>query len=95
MKSGVVCDDRGRILLPKDLREEYGEKFIIAKAPGEVVLIPVPKDPLKDLRELGKKLPKDMSVADLKKLARELALKEVLEEEKEREQLRKKLQKKR
>jgi len=80
----TICDDRGRIVLSREIREEYGEKFFIVKSLGEVVLIPVPEDPLKTLREEGKKLPKSLSVADLKKIARESALKEILEEAEER-----------
>lgn len=83
----VKLDDRGRILIAKKIREKYGDEFMLVEAPGEIVLLPVPKDPLKDLQELGKKLPKDMSVKDLKKMAQELALKEVLDEEKERQEL--------
>jgi len=82
-------DDRGRLLLPKESRDRYGDEFMVVEALGEIVLIPVPKDPLKALREEGKKLPKDMSVKDLKKLAHELALKELMDEVKEHEKLRK------
>lgn len=88
--ANVKLDDRGRLLLTKEIREKYGDEFVIVEAPGEIVLLPVPKDPLKSLREEGKKLPKDMSVKDLKKMARKLALKEVLDEAKEREELQKK-----
>ena len=87
----IECDDRGRILLTKDVRELYGKEFVLVKAPREVVLIPVPKDPLKTLREEGRKLPKSMSVADLKKLGRQLAVKEAMDEMKERGELRRKL----
>ncbi|MBI2583279.1 MAG: hypothetical protein HYW25_01305 [Candidatus Aenigmarchaeota archaeon] len=85
------CDERGRVVLPKELRDEFGEEYVIVRLPGEILFKPIPKgDPLRALREEGKKLPKDMSVADLKRQARELALEEVLEEEEEREELRRK-----
>lgn len=40
------------------------------------------KDPLKALREEGKKISKGVSVSEMKKKARDLALKEILEEAK-------------
>jgi DNA-binding transcriptional regulator/RsmH inhibitor MraZ len=90
----IECDDRGRILLPKDVRNAYGEEFVLVKAPNEIVLIPVPKDPLKTLQEEGKKLPKDVSVAELKKLAHDLATEQALERARRHENLGKKLAKK-
>ncbi|MBI2579813.1 MAG: hypothetical protein HYW27_02835 [Candidatus Aenigmarchaeota archaeon] len=82
-------DERGRLLIEKNIRDKYGDEFAVFEALGEIVLIPVPKDPLKALREEGKKLPKNMSVKELKVMARELALKEVLDEIDEREKMRK------
>ncbi len=89
----VKLDERGRLLLAKEIREEYGDEFVVVRSIGELVLIPVPKDPLKALRMEGKKLPEDMSVKDLKSLARNLILKEVMDEADEREEMRKRLQK--
>lgn len=85
MTQTIACDERGRILLAKDVREKYGNKFVIVKAPGELVLLPIPKNPLKALREEGKKIPKGVSVSEMKKKARDLALKEIIEETKELE----------
>ena len=74
----VECDDKGRVVLPKEVRSRYGGKFYVVSAPGEVVLIPVPKDPIKVLRQEGKKLPKGLSIKQLKEIARKSAKKEVL-----------------
>lgn len=77
----VRCDERGRVVMPKAVRDEFGEEYVVVRLPGEVLFKPVPKgDPVKALHEEGKKLPKGMSVAELKKQARELALGESLEE---------------
>ena len=79
---GVLkCDERGRLVLPQAVRKSYGEAFYLARARGRLILIPVTKDPMKDLEEIGKKLPPHLSVHDLKKRGRDLALKEVLEEQ--------------
>jgi len=67
------CDDRGRIYLEKEIREEYGKTFILIRAPDELILLPIPKHPLKHFQELGKKLPK-LSLQSLKKEIRKQAL---------------------
>ena len=85
----LKLDDKGRILLAKEIRKKYGDEFALVEAPHELVLLPIPKDPLKALRAEGKKLPKGMNVHELKKKARQLALKEILDEAKKRRQFRK------
>lgn len=72
------CDDKGRLLLPKDIRERYGGRFVLVQMPKEVILLPIPKDPLAALRAEGKKIPKGVSIAMLRKKAREDALREAL-----------------
>ena len=74
----VELDDKGRLVIEKEIREKYGKKFELFEALGEIVLIPVPDDPVKSMEDEGKKLPKKMSVADLKVKAREIALKEAM-----------------
>ena len=44
-------DERGRLYLPKDVRERFGEKYRIVELPSHVALFPVDDDPLKGLRE--------------------------------------------
>ncbi len=70
------CDSKGRLYLKEALRTRYGEKFIIVETPKSVLLLPVPKDPIKDLSEIGKAL-KGRSLKDLKKHIRQSAVKEV------------------
>lgn len=79
--NAVKLDERGRLLLAKEIREKYGDKFFIVEALNEIVLIPIPKDPLKTLREEGKKLPKNLSIPEIKRLTREQAVKETIEEQ--------------
>jgi len=66
MKTEVLkCDERGRLYLKEAVRTRYGEEFILVEAPEEILLLPVPADPLQDLAELGKKLPK-LSLRELR-----------------------------
>ena len=51
--------------LKQSVRSRYGEKFLVLEVPGEIVLIPVPGDPVEDLARLGKPL-KDKSLDALK-----------------------------
>lgn len=48
---GTTTDERGRIYLPKHVRERYGEKYRIVELPTHVVLLPVDEEPLEGLRE--------------------------------------------
>lgn len=49
------CDSKGRLYLKDTIREKYGELFYLVQMPGELLLIPIPKDPIKELAELGSK----------------------------------------
>lgn len=46
-----VDADDGRIYLPKDVRDRFGEHFELVERGDKLVLIPVAKDPLAALRE--------------------------------------------
>lgn len=64
----------GRIYLPKELREKFGEEFELIDRGDRLVLVPQPDDPLEALRE---------EVRDSDKSVEELtdgALAEALEE---------------
>lgn len=47
----VSLDDRGRLTLPKELRERYGEHYQVVQLHDGIKLIPVADDPLDALRE--------------------------------------------
>ncbi len=57
MQQIIRCDSKGRIYLAEEIRSFYGRKFVIVKAPKELILLPVPEDPVKDLEDIGQKLP--------------------------------------
>ncbi len=62
----VVVDRQRRIYLPRKFNEKVGGKFFILKLGNEIRLVPVPRDPAKNLGEIGGKLPKK-SIKQLKK----------------------------
>lgn len=71
------CDQKGRIQLKQAVREKYGEKFVIVEAPDKILLLPVPRDPVRDLEELGRPL-RGISMKALKKRIRARAEEEAL-----------------
>ena len=48
---GTSTDERGRIYLPKEVRERYGDEYRVVQLPTHVALIPIDDDPLEGLRE--------------------------------------------
>jgi len=70
----VTLDDRGRLTIPKQLREEYGERFQVVRLDDGIKLIPVAEDPLEALRDEFADV--DKSADELREGAREQALDE-------------------
>ena len=51
----LECDEKGRVVMPKKMRESFGTKFFAVEVNGKVVFYPVPKDPIGALAKMGKK----------------------------------------
>ena len=64
----------GRIYLPKDLRERFGDRFKLVERGDRLVLIPVPEDPLASLRAVFADV--DGSALELREGGRETTLDE-------------------
>ncbi|WP_254545647.1 AbrB/MazE/SpoVT family DNA-binding domain-containing protein [Halomarina pelagica] len=61
--SDATLDDRGRLTLPKEVRERYGDRYHIVQIHDGIKLIPVAENPLDALRD---------EFADVEKTAEEL-----------------------
>jgi bifunctional DNA-binding transcriptional regulator/antitoxin component of YhaV-PrlF toxin-antitoxin module len=61
--SEATLDDRGRLTLPKELRERYGDRYHIVELHDGIKLVPVAEEPLDALRD---------EFADVEKTATEL-----------------------
>ena len=83
---GSTTDERGRIYLPKDVRERYGEHYRIVELPTHVVLLPVDDDPLEGVREAVGDAFENKSREELKTEALAGAKAEIETELEEREQ---------
>jgi hypothetical protein len=47
----VLLNEEGRIQLPEDVRDQYGEEYRIVQPPRYVALIPIDEDPLEGVHE--------------------------------------------
>ena len=72
--SDVALDDRGRLTLPKEVRERYGNRYHVVQLPDGVKLVPVADDPLEALRDEFADL--DTSADELREKARDAAIDE-------------------
>jgi len=72
--SDIALDDRGRLTLPKEVRERYGDRYHVVQLDDGVKLIPVADDPIAALREEFADVEK--SAEELRGDAREAALDE-------------------
>lgn len=77
-------DERGRIYLPKAVRERFGERYRIVELPSHVALFPVDEDPLEGLREAVGDAFEGRETDELKREAREAISREVEEESRDR-----------
>lgn len=63
-------DERGRLYLPKEVRERFGDRYRIVELPSHVALFPVDDDPLAGLRDAVGDAFDDEAVDALKERAR-------------------------
>ncbi|WP_456395259.1 AbrB/MazE/SpoVT family DNA-binding domain-containing protein [Thermococcus sp.] len=59
-------DSKGRLYIPRSMRERVGKEVYLVETPDGILIIPKPEDPLKELKEIGKSLPK-VSLDELKR----------------------------
>lgn len=72
--SDAILDDRGRLTLPKEMRERYGDHYHIVDLHDGIKLIPIAEDPLDALQDEFADVEK--TADKLREEAREAALDE-------------------
>lgn len=76
----VETDSHGRLYLPSELRQKYGEKFHVVEYEDRIELIPIDEDPLQAVRdEIGDAL-EGKSKEELREEALERAKQEAEED---------------
>ncbi|MFT4891342.1 MAG: bifunctional DNA-binding transcriptional regulator [Halobacteriales archaeon] len=73
MSGEVQVDDRGRITIPKDVRERYGEQYRLVELDSGIKLVPIPDDPVAELRAAASDELRNASLEALEAAAREAA----------------------
>lgn len=79
-------DERGRLYLPKDIRERFGDRYRIIELPSHVALFPVDDDPLKGIRAAVGDAFEGRDVDELKEDARKSISQEIRDETHRRSQ---------
>lgn len=75
----VYADERGRVTLGSKMVGKHGNKFAVISHGKEIVLIPIPKNPLAEFRRLAKGSGiEHFTIKELAKMALEDAEKEAL-----------------
>ncbi|MBU2464605.1 MAG: AbrB family transcriptional regulator [Candidatus Edwardsbacteria bacterium] len=62
----IKSDQRGRICLGKKIVDMYGKDFTLITSASEIILLPAISDPIGELQEQGKKLPKKATIKQLR-----------------------------
>lgn len=65
-------DGQGRLYIPKEVREKYGQKYHIVMYDDRIELIPVADDPLAAVRESAGEL-RDASIEEIREDIEEAA----------------------
>ena len=73
MRGELRTDDRGRVTIPKPVRDRYGERFRLVELDSGIKLVPIPDDPLEELRSAASDDLREASLDDLEAAAREEA----------------------
>ena len=79
-------DERGRIYLPKDVRERFGDQYRIVELPSHIALFPVDEDPLDGIRDAVGDAFAETAADELKSDAREAISREIRAEKQDRSQ---------
>lgn len=70
----ATLDDRGRLTIPKPLREQFGDEYHVVALHDGIKLVPKSDDPMASLREAFADV--DASIEELRESALEAALEE-------------------
>ena len=73
MSGEVRTDDRGRVTIPKEVRDRYGDRYRLVELDSGIKLVPIPDDPLAQLRAAATDEPREASLSDLEAAADEEA----------------------
>lgn len=70
MSEEVRTDERGRVTIPKAVRDRFGDRYRLVELDSGIKLVPVPDDPLAELRAAASDELREASLEDLERAAR-------------------------
>jgi bifunctional DNA-binding transcriptional regulator/antitoxin component of YhaV-PrlF toxin-antitoxin module len=73
MGGEVRADDRGRVTIPKAVRDRYGDQYRLVELDSGIKLVPIPDDPLEELRAAASDELREAPLGDLETAASEEA----------------------
>lgn len=73
-------DERGRLYLPKKLRDRFGDRFRIVELPTHIGLFPVDEDPLSGIQGAVGDAFQDMDIEEMESKSRQRIVQEVRKE---------------
>lgn len=62
----IETDSRGRVTIPKRLRDRFGDRFRLVELSDGIKLVPIPEDPVAALRNAGSEQLREASVEELR-----------------------------
>jgi bifunctional DNA-binding transcriptional regulator/antitoxin component of YhaV-PrlF toxin-antitoxin module len=74
------ADDRGRIVIPREIREKHGDRYRLVELNDRVELVPLKEDPIEGLRNAVGDAFSGKSVEEIKGEARDAARTEAISE---------------
>ncbi|MDR5657369.1 AbrB/MazE/SpoVT family DNA-binding domain-containing protein [Halodesulfurarchaeum sp. HSR-GB] len=81
MSGTAKTDDRGRIVIPRAVREKHGDRYRIVELDDRVELIPLRSDPIEGLQDAVGDAFEGKTIAEIKAEARQTAREEALSED--------------
>ena len=80
MSKTAEADDRGRIVIPHEIREKHGDRYRVVELKDRIELIPLKEDPIEGLRNAVGDAFDEKSIEEIKRESREAAQKNAINE---------------
>jgi bifunctional DNA-binding transcriptional regulator/antitoxin component of YhaV-PrlF toxin-antitoxin module len=80
MSKTAEADDRGRIVIPHEIREKHGDRYRVVELKDRIELIPLKEDPIVGLRNAVGDAFDEKPIEEIKRKSREAAQEDAINE---------------